>query len=44
MTGPSSLLKWKPMPMGSSGSRMSANTMAATYVIAEKAAEMIRAG
>ena len=30
MTGPSSLLKWNPIPMGSSGSRMSANTMAAS--------------
>ena len=30
MTGPSSLLNSKPMPIGSSGSRMSANTMAAS--------------
>ena len=30
MTGPPSGAKWKPMPIGSSGSRMSAKTMAAS--------------
>ena len=30
ITGPSSGVKWKPMPMGSSGSRMSAKMMAAS--------------